>query len=183
MNYSLPTSLEVNGVGYEIRSDYRAALDVFAALNDPELNPNEKAIALLDIIYVDIDTIPPSDYQAAVDAALVYLNGGNEETPQRKQPKLVSWEQDFAYIIAPINKVIGMEVRSVEYMHWWTFLSAYYEIGECTFSQIVRIRDLLARGKKLDKSDREWYRRNRHLVDFKTSYTSEETELLKAWGV
>ena len=69
-------------------------------------------------------------------------------------------------------------------MHWWTFIAAYYEIGgDCTFSQIVRIREKLAKGKTLDKSDREWYRSNRHLVDFKTEYTTQENELCKLWGV
>lgn len=183
MNYGLPKSLEVCGTEYEIRTDYRVALDVYAALDDPELSPQDKAEALLVIMYPQFADMPVQHWQAATDAALIFLNGGSEETPQRKSPKLVAWEQDFPYIIAPINKIIGTEVRSVEYMHWWTFLSAYYEIGECTFSQIVRIRDLLAKGKKLEKAEKEWYTRNRHLVDFKKSYTAAEEQLLKQWGV
>ena len=94
----------------------------------------------------------------------------------------MDWEQDYSLIIAPINRVIGGEVRSVEYMHWYTFLAAYQEIGDCTFAQVVRIRDHLARGKSLDKSDREWYRKNRHLVDFKRKYTSADDALMKEWG-
>ena len=35
MIYDLPTSLEVSGEIYEIRSDYRYALDILIALNDP----------------------------------------------------------------------------------------------------------------------------------------------------
>lgn len=183
MNYGLPKSLEVCGTEYEIRSDFRAALDVFAALDDPELSQQEKASVLLTILYTDFESIPVEHLQTAVDVALIYLNGGSEDAPQKKGPRLVSWEQDFSHIIAPINKIVGTEVRGLDYMHWWTFLSAYYEIGECTFSQIVRIRDMLAKGKKMEKSDREWYNRNRHLVDFKQTYTQEETLLLKQWGV
>ena len=77
---------------------------------------------------------------------------------------------------------MGVEIRSVEYLHWWSFLSAYYEIGDCVFAQIVRIRNLKARGKSLDKADREWYQQNRELVDLKTTYTEQENELLKQWG-
>ena len=54
--------------------------------------------------------------------------------------------------------------------------------GDCLFAQIVRVRDALARGKKLDKTDRDWYRRNRELVDLRKKYTSEEQQLLKEWG-
>lgn len=96
-------------------------------------------------------------------------------------PKLVDWEQDFTYIVAPINRVTGQEVRAVEYMHWWTFLLAYYEIGDCTFAQIVRIRDLRARGKPLDKTDQDWYNRNRRLVDFKRKYTEQDEEKFSKW--
>ena len=56
------------------------------------------------------------------------------------------------------------------------------EGGDCTFAQIVHIRDKLARGKPLDKSERVWYRQNRRLVDFKTTYTDAEEQLLKDWA-
>ena len=102
--------------------------------------------------------------------------------PVHKTPRLVDWEQDYGLMIAPINRVIGREIRAVEYMHWWTFLAAYQEIGDCTFAQVVRIRDYLSRGKKLDKADQEWYRKNRHLVDFKRKYTSADDALMKEWG-
>ena len=57
------------------------------------------------------------------------------------------------------------------------------EIGDCTFAQIVRIRSLKAKGKKLDKADQEWYRKTRHLVDIKTAYTDSEKDMLHRWGV
>lgn len=177
----LPTRVEVGGAEYVIRSDYRAALDICAALSDPELDGQERAVAALIIFYPDLSAMPPEHYQEAIDQCLRFINGGGEDAP-RKAPKLVDWEQDFQHIIAPINRVLGQEVRAVEYMHWWTFLAAFYEIGDCTFAQIVRIRDRLSRGKPLDKQDREWYQNNRHLVDFKRKYTSAEDEMAKSWG-
>lgn len=177
----LPTSVEVGGAEYAIRSDYRAALDICAALSDPELDGQERAAVALTIFYPDVDAIPPERYEEAVERCLWFLGGGTEEPPQ-KGPRLVDWEQDFQHIIAPINRVLGQEVRAVEYVHWWTFLAAFYEVGDCTFAQIVRVRDRLARGRPLDKQDQEWYRNNRHLVDFKRKYTSAEDEMAKSWG-
>ena len=66
-------------------------------------------------------------------------------------------------------------------MHWWTFLAAYREIGDCTFAIVVRIRDHKARGKALDKTDQEFYRRNRQMVDLKTKYTPQEDAVLDKW--
>ena len=37
-NQYLPTSVNVSGKEYNIRSDYRAILDICTALNDPELS-------------------------------------------------------------------------------------------------------------------------------------------------
>lgn len=182
MSYQLPTSITVGGVEYEIRSDYRAALDIFAALADPDLDETNKALELLDILYVDFESIPLANYQEAIKKALWFLNCGAESAHQPKRPQLVDWEKDFQYIVAPINRVIGSEIRALNYLHWWTFVSAYYEIGDCTFGQIVRIRNMKAKGKKLDKTDAEWYRDNRDIVDIQTKYSTEESKLLEAWA-
>jgi len=176
----LPTRIEVGGVEYEIRSDYRAILDICAALSDPELDGQERAAAALTIFYPDLEDMPQSHYEEALKECLRFLNGGAEETPG-KAPRLVDWEQDFTYIVAPVNRVTGQEIRAAEYLHWWTFLAAYYEIGDCTFAQIVRIRDKLARGKPMDKTDRAWYSQNRRLVDFKRKYTEQEEAILDQW--
>ena len=179
-NDGLPVRVEVGGAEYGICSDYRAILDICAALSDPELTGQEQSAAALEIFYPDIEDMPPEHYREALDRLLWFLNGGS--TPEdRKTPKLVDWEQDFPYIIAPINRATGQEVRALEYMHWWTFLAAYYEIGDCTFAQTVRIRDRLARGKPLEQTDREWYNRNRHLVDFKRKYTNQDETALDKW--
>lgn len=182
MRYDLPTRVEVDGADYEIRSDYRAALDICAALADPELSRADKVLAALMIFYPGFDGMPPAHYEGAARACFWFLNGGAEEEPGRKAPKLVDWEQDFPYIAAPVNRVLGQEIRAAKYLHWWSFLSAYYEIGgNCVFAQIVQVRDKLARGRPLDKAEREWYRRNRALVDFKHTYTEAENELLRQW--
>lgn len=186
MNYDLPTKLEISGRQYNIRYDFRPILDICAAVDDPELDQQEKAIAALEIFYPDLEEIHPMDYEEALQKCFWFVNGGEEER-KRGGPKLVSWEKDMKYIIAPINRVMKQEIRAIPYdmetntggLHWWSFLSAYMEIGDCTFAQIVRIRNLKARGKKMDQSDREWYRQNRDLVDFERVYTEEENDLMK----
>lgn len=183
MMYDLPTSVEIEGAAYEVRSDYRAALDICAALSDPSLSDGDRALVVLDIFYPGFADMPPEHYQEAIRQCFWFINCGSEEENRQKAPRLVDWEQDFPYIVAPVNRVCGQEIRAVPYMHWWTFVSYYYEIGgDCTFAQIVHIRDKLARGKTLDKSERVWYRQNRRLVDFKTTYTDAEEQLLKDWA-
>ena len=180
MRYELPKTLEINGVNYDIRSDYRPILDIMVALTDPELDDSEKAYVALRIFYINWKDIPKEDYQEAVEKCFLFINGGKEDTP-KKSPKLMDWEQDFDYYIAPINRIAGQDLRGVDYVHWWTFLSYYYEIGECAFSQIVSIRSKRKKGKKLEKWEQEWYRDNRDIVDIKEKYTSAEDDLVAKW--
>ena len=176
----LPTTVEIGGTEYAILSDYRAILDICAALSDPELSDQDKALVALDIFYPEFVDMPQDHYDDAIKRCFWFINCG-EEPDSQPAPKLVDWELDFPRIVAPINRVTGSEIRSVEYMHWWTFMSAYMEIGDCLFAQIVRIRERKAKGKPLDKSDAEFYRKNRKIVDMKAQYTEQENAVLDAW--
>ena len=186
MNFSLPKTVSVDGTDFEIRYDFRVILEIITMLSDPELTGLDKTQALLAMFYMEPDKI--RDYKQAVEACFAFID--NSEREKKKSPRLTDWEQDFEYIIAPVNRVLGYESRAVEYdpdankggVHWWTFLAAYMEIGgDCLFSQIVSIRDKQARKKKLEKHEREWLRRNGDLVRLKTHYTDAEEDLIKEW--
>ena len=181
MTWDLPTSVDIQGAAYDIRTDYRCILDICAAIADPELSGQDKAEAALRIFYPDYDAMPPEHRQEAVERCLWFIGGGEEQDGHRA-PKLVDWEQDYALLVPPINRVLGTEIRAVEYLHWWTFLGAYQEIGDCAFAQVVRIRDRLARGKKLDKADREWYQRNRRLVVIRNRYTDADEKIMREYA-
>lgn len=185
MNFSLPKTVNIDGQDYAIRYDFRVILEIIIMLEDPELDGSDKTEALLTMFYLD----PPEDIKAAVDACFDFIDG-NSKRQKKKSPRLTDWEQDFDYIIAPVNRVLGFDSRGVEYdpetnqggLHWWTFMSAYMEIGgDCLYSQIVSIRDKQARKKKLEKYERDWLRRNGDLVRLKSRYTSDDEELLKEW--
>lgn len=180
MIYDLPTELDVQGVRYEIRSDYRPILDIIEAMNDPDLSDQDRAYIALDIFFPGFDEMPPEHYEEAIRLCYWFINGGEEEH-KKKGPTLMSWEQDFKIIVSPVNRVFGKDIRSVPYdyetntggIHWWTFLSAFYEIGDCLFAQVVGIRNKKEKGN-MDKQDREFYRKNRELVDIKQKYTAED---------
>ena len=177
----LPYTLTVDGEEKEIYCDFRDVILVCNAFNDPDLSQSEKNRVMLEMIYVD-NWWEFKDIDGAIKQAIWLIDWGKEYKEKENGPRIMDWEQDFPYIIAPINRVIGHEVRSDKHLHWWTFLSAYMEIGECTFSNIVHIRDMKHRGKKMDAADKEWYMRNRDLVDLKTKYTTADEEMLKKWS-
>ena len=93
---------------------------------------------------------------------------------KQARPKLLDWQQDAQIIVADVNKAAGMEIRAMPYMHWWTFLSWFHAIGEGQLATVVSIRDKLRRGKKLEKWEQEYYRKNRNRVELKKRYSAEE---------
>ena len=90
MNYYLPETVELGGAEYPIRWDYRPILDICAALQDPELDSQERAIAALTIFYPELDAMPPELCQEAVDALFWFINCGEPDSG-RKAHKLVDW--------------------------------------------------------------------------------------------
>ena len=187
MNFSLPKTVQFGNETHEIRYDFRVILEIITMLSDEDLTGSDKTEALLDMFYLKPDSIV--DIKGAVDACYDFIDG---DAGRRKKngPRLTDWEQDFSYIIAPVNRVLGYESRAVEYdpetntggVHWWTFLAAFMEIGgDCLYSQIVSIRDKQARKKKLEKYERDWLRRNGDLVRLRKKYSASDDELVKEW--
>lgn len=181
MMWDLPIAVEINGKSHAIRNkcDYRVVLDVICALNDNDLTEEEKFKCALVIFYEDTSQI--DDFETAIKEMFRIINGGQvDEQANDNKPRLMDWEHDFPVLVAPINRVLGYEVRSVDYLHFYTFLSAYYEIGECTFSTIVSIRSKKAKGQKLDKWEIDYLREHRKMVELPQKLTAEEEELLNS---
>ncbi|MDE6424602.1 MAG: bacteriophage Gp15 family protein [Ruminococcus sp.] len=166
----LPKSLEIGGNQHEIRSDFRIALLIFEAFNDADLSDAEKAESCLKCLYKEI----PSDLETAYKQAIWFLDGGNIPKSPQNHRKVFDWKQDESLIFPAVNKSAGFETRLAEYIHWWTFLGYFSEIGEGLFSQVINIRTKKSKGKKLEKWEREFYAEHREMIDLKRAVSGEE---------
>ena len=181
MMWDLPIAVEINGKSHPIRNkcDYRVVLDAICALNDNELTDEEKVKCALFIFYEDISAI--DDFDTAIKEMFRIINGGEEqEESQEQKPQLMDWQHDFPILVAPINRVLNCEVRSVDYLHWLSLLSACMEIGECFFQNIVGIREKLRSGKKLEKKKKKILKEHRKQVILPSKLTAEEEEFLNS---
>lgn len=174
MAWDLPTSVNVGGKMYEVNADFRDILGVIKRLNSPNLSERERSYVALALFYSDFDSIPKGLWNVAAEQLTLFLNCGVTETDKRPRPQLIDWEQDQQMIVADVNKVAACEIRTLPFLHWWTFVAYFNGIGEGQLSTVVSIRDKKRRGKPLDKWEREWYRDNKSRVDLKTKYSDEE---------
>lgn len=162
----LPKALLVNGSLYPIESDYRIVLNLFDELNSDELTNFDKAYLTMRTLY-SCD-ISEEDFVEAVKSAYWFISGGDKPKSEPREVKLVDWKHDESMIFSAVNKTAGCEVRSLPYLHWWTFLGYFAETGEGLLSTVLTIRTKLADGKKLEKWEQEFLRKHKELVVLRT---------------
>lgn len=165
--YEIPTQITVGEQSFTIRDkgDYRIVLDCFAYLSDDELTEQESLYACLIAFYEafnDFDDVLKCevDLNILIEKMFSFFNCDDTNPGIKKPYKVIDWEGDSQLICSAINKVAQQEVRAVEYMHWWTFMGYFCEIGESTLATVVGIREKMMKGKKLEKYEKEFRRDN-----------------------
>ena len=113
MGYGLPKSVEINDQNFSIRYDFRVILTIFEVLDDEELSDEERAYTALRLFFVDFDSIP--DYDEAIKQLFWFINGGQYPDDKKKEPEIIDWAKDFQFIVSPVNRVLGKEIRESEY--------------------------------------------------------------------
>lgn len=190
--YEMPITITIENREFPIRcrGDYRMVLDCFSCLNDEQLSESLRIMACMIVFYEDFNDL--SDFDG-MDKELVnklvqkmynFFECG-ENPLHTTQFKTIDWEQDSQLICSAVNKVAHQEVRSVEYMHWWTFMGYFSEVGESVLSTVVGIRSKIKRGKKLEKYEKEFKTRNPHYFvwDSRTAeQKKEDEEILRIWN-
>lgn len=180
MIWDLPTTVEIDGKEIKIRNkcDYRVVLDVISALNDKDLDEESKLKCALFIFYENIEDI--EDFQAALNEMMIILNLGEiSQEKEENKPKMMDWEHDFKNLAPPVSRVLGYSVRDKNnYTHWYDFIGAYMEIGDCYFSQITNIRKKKYKGEKLDKSEIDFYKANKKDIDLPNNLSQDDKDWL-----
>lgn len=178
---ALPQYLTIGAEDYEIRTDYRNVLQVFEAFSDPDLPDGEKGIVAIKLLlkpfqYAE-DVLEAEENGFDVNEAfkqIIWFISAGKEPGDNKELPVYDWLQDEQMIFSAVNKVAGRETRSEDYIHWWTFLGWFNEIGEGDFSFVVGIRNKLNHGKKLEKYEHEYLSKHKDVVRIKKRLTEEE---------
>lgn len=191
--FELPTSIEINNKSYKIRNkgDYRMVVDCFKALADEELDKTMRVLSSLVIFYdeleseYDIFDVFGDSLEEAVLKMYDFFNCGEENIGSTQHHKLIDWDKDSQLISSAINKVSNIEIRSVEYCHWWTFMGYYLSVGESALSTVVSIRNKIATHKSLDKWEKDFKKDNPNyfIWDMRTVEEKElDDAIRKIWN-
>ena len=160
--FTLPQQTVLGGRKYGLHTDFRDILEIFSYLESPDWPDFFRWQVALALFYKE--PLEPAHFQEGA-AYFSWFVGGGQPEESTVAPKLLDWEKDAPLIVADINKVAGQEIRSLPYVHWWTFLSWFHSIGDGQLSTLLSIRAKRQRGEKLEKWEKEYYRRNKAKVD------------------
>lgn len=167
--WQLPVSARIGEKDYTLHTDYRDILEIFSYLNDEALPEPVRWRIALGLFFEE--EIPQASLPEAAEYFARFVTCGQE---QPGNERLISWQQDASMIAAEVNKVAGQEIRSLPYLHWWTFLGWFHGIGEGRFASVVALRKKLRRGQALEPWEKTFYRENRPVVDMPRQYSQQE---------
>lgn len=193
IGYSLPVSIEIDGKEYPItmRGHYEMVLDCFACLTDEEIPEKLRAIDCLKIFYEDInsdlDVLKKfgENTEEAIRKMYDFFNCNQLDVGVKTNLKLIDWEQDAQLVCAAVNSVAQTEIRSEPYLHWWTFMGYYMSIGDSVLATVIGLRSKKARGKKLEKNEREYIMNNPQYFTTKEQLQQQKEDeewLASVWG-
>lgn len=127
---SLPDTIEVDGRDYRLDTDFRTWLEASRSIEEDGVFP----------FSVFADEVPEGD--SWVEPATEFLLSRNE-TPRGKggTERVLDYLSDGDYIVAAFQQVYGIDLTSIEGLHWHRFLALLRGLPqECKLSEIIGYR-------------------------------------------
>jgi hypothetical protein len=176
----VPTVVGINGIEYEINSDFRTSILFELMMQDNELDDKEKIIQALNLYYPEI----PEDINKAVDMLLWFYRGGKDITSngkgagKGKAEQIYSFDYDDDYIYSAFLDQYRVDLQDIPYLHWWKFKAMFKSLKED--NEIVKIMGYRAMdlSKVRDKEQRAYYKKMKDLYKIPAKINKNEQEKL-----
>lgn len=125
----LPVAVNISGREYEILTDYREWIRFIDMMNDKEIPPNLKVMFTLKMFPGGL-SLSEVELQDLLKSFSLFLACKTEDddtaadedhSPPQRKPQILSYAIDAPYIIAGFMQDYGIDLLTVDYMHWWKF--------------------------------------------------------------
>ncbi|ADL53210.1 bacteriophage Gp15 family protein [Clostridium cellulovorans] len=177
----LPAKVRIDGVEYEINSDFRTSILFEIMMQDRDLDDKSKIVQALDLYYSKI----PCNVEKAIDEILWFYKCGKEEDSLKakgnlKAVNIYSYDYDAEYIYSAFLDQYGVDLQDIEFLHWWKFKAMFKSLKED--NEIVKIMGYRAIdiSKIKDKAQREHYKKLKEMYKIPSVLTKDEKEKLDA---
>jgi hypothetical protein len=133
---SMPTAITVNGVLFELNTDYRTWLKVGVLMDKLNVAENANAV-FFEICELAIRKYPENGYVIGDELLAGLLefykgfpsvdNEKNEKSKEnsKKKEAAFDFQYDAEYIYCSFASFYGIRLQTVKQMHWWEFLTLF----------------------------------------------------------
>lgn len=137
----LPVAVEISGREYEIITDFREWIRFIDMMNDREIPPNLKVMFTLKMFPggLSLSEVELQDLLRSFSLFLACKTedddtaaDSDEDNPPPRKPPILSYSVDAPYIIAGFLQDYGIDLLTVDYMHWWKFRALLDGLGDDT---------------------------------------------------
>ena len=177
----MPTTIDIEGIEYEINSDFRTSILFELLMQDLELSEEEKIIQALTLYYKKW----PHNIEKAIDKMLWFYSCGKNKNLKSNKNKsgsnaeqIYSFEYDDEYIYSAFLDQYGVDLQDIEYLHWWKFKAMFKALKED--NEIVKIMGYRALdlSKIDDKNQKEHYRKLKQMYKIPDAISQSDKEKL-----
>ena len=169
-----PTAIRIDDKVYSVNADFRNCIKIILAFEDRELTIEEKYQVMLIRLYGED---MPKNVEQAIEKAIRFLDCGVERIQDQREPRRVySFKRDAKYIYSGIHQTHGIDLETVEFLHWWKFVFLFTDLTDgCAFNNILSLRQRKADGK-LTKEERAVFMKAPEIFDLDWEPYEEEEE-------
>ncbi|MDL2206267.1 bacteriophage Gp15 family protein [Eubacteriales bacterium OttesenSCG-928-N13] len=157
----LPKTVNVGGQEYDVRWWFRTMIRIETVLHDVELEMSERRAIALALFYPEI----PEDVEEAERQMLDFYASDKPRNEKQQtdvkrhanDPPTYSFDYDDEYIYAAFRQQYGINLNTVEALHWFEFRAMLIALDNCVFNTIkgYRATDL---SKIKDAATRKHYK-------------------------
>ena len=162
----LPTTVEIDGKDYPIRSNFYIGIKMDNMIHDPEVKGYELITRALSLYYTEI----PHNLEQALEKLIWFYACGEPTESNEKSERAYSFEVDDRLIYAAFLDQYGIDLCEIKYLHWWKFMGLFEGLRED--HRIVQIMGYRLKkiDRKMPKAERDFY------ADMKRRYALETTK-------
>lgn len=179
----LPKTVTVDEREYEIRWWFRSMVKLAILLQDNDLEESHKRALALNMFY----PIIPDNIQEAERQLYQFYTGDKPQNPAQirmnkkhaGKPPVFSYEHDDEYVFAAFLQQYGINLNTVEGLHWYEFRAMFRSLTESRITEAMGYRGLdLARIK--DAKERQRLREIKALWAIPSPQSEIDDEIAEA---
>lgn len=173
---SLPKSWKApDGRIYPIDTDFRIGVQLCLLQEDVELTKREKSLKMVELLFVD--EIPNNAQE--IEACLSYFVNGwfhDKDSKEKANKRLMDFNVDQWRIYGAFLAQYGIDLDTVEYLHFWKFMGLLSSLEECAYTRVIDIRQRKFR-PKMDAEERKQLKKAKAVYELPELRSVEDQEM------